>query len=97
MFPHKKWPFTRQTVQHAPEDGGVIVLWDADEAIYIGRAAAIREDLIAHQDGVRGDCSMRATHYSWEITIWAGAREAELLAEFAQRHRRAPRCQQRAA
>jgi hypothetical protein len=93
-LPQKRWPFTRVNLEYAPEDPGIFVLWEGEEVIYIGRAtgSTIKEELLAHQDGARGSCTMKATHYSWEIAALALVREAELLEEFRVLHRRAPRC-----
>jgi hypothetical protein len=97
----KRYPFTRPIIEYAPHDvGGVYVLWDGNEAIYVGRTGGahdIRACLLEHLDGMRGDCTRTATHYSWEITIWDSARETELLALFARENRRDPRCQQKLA
>jgi hypothetical protein len=95
----KRWPFSRVVIEHAPDDPGVIILWDASEVIYVGRTReeTIKAALLRHLDGVFGDCTKRATHYSWEITIWPAAREAELLKEFASTSTGHPRCQQKLA
>jgi hypothetical protein len=91
----KRWTFNRMSVEHAPDDRGILILWDADEVIYVGRTReeTIRSALLRHLDGGCGGCTMRATHYSWEITLWPAAREAQLLHEFARQLRREPRCQ----
>jgi hypothetical protein len=95
----KRWPFNRVTVEYAPDDRGIHILWDADEVIYVGgsHGESIRSALLRHLEGGCGDCTMRATHYSWEITIWPAAREAELLAAFAAKYQRPPRCHPKAA
>ena len=97
----KRYPFTRAILEYAPFDvGGVYVLWEGEEVIYIGRTGSstnIRARLLEHLEGARGACSSKATHYSWEITLWDSARETELLALFARENRRDPRCQQSAA
>ena len=97
----KRYPFTRPIIEHAPHDeGGVYVLWDGEEVIYIGRtggAHKLRACLLEHLDGARGGCTKAATHYSWEITLWDSARETELLALFTRENRRDPRCQQDSA
>ena len=97
----KRYPFTRAILEYAPADvSGVYVLWDGDEAIYIGRTGQttnIRACLLEHLEGMRGACTHKATHYSWEITMWDSARETELLALFSREHRRDPRCQQKGA
>src|SRR5438045_7597029 len=60
----KRYPFTRPIIEYAPYDmGGVYVLWDGDEAIYIGRTGGahdIRACLLEHLDGMRGDCTRTA-------------------------------------
>jgi len=97
-FAMKRYPFTRPVLDYAPYDiGGVYVLWEGDEVIYIGRTGGsrnIRSCLLEHLEGTRGGCTTRATHYSWEITLWDSARETELLALFAKENSRDPRCQQ---
>jgi hypothetical protein len=95
VFPEKKWPFTRANLEFAPDEPGVFVLWEGELPVYVGRVGdgSIKAQLIAHQDGQLGDCTMRATHYSWEITLWPAAREAELLAAFQRQHGAEPRCQ----
>lgn len=94
----KRYAFTRPIVEYAPNDvGGVYVLWQDNEVIYIGRTGAstnIRACLLEHLEGARGNCTKVATHYSWEITIWDSARETELLSLFMRQNRRDPRCQQ---
>src|SRR5437762_13820722 len=96
----KRYPFTRPVIDYAPDDiGGVYVLWDGDEVIYIGRSGGshnIRSCLLEHLEGARGSCTTKASHYSGEITLWDSARETELLALFAKEHSRDPRCQQAA-
>src|SRR3954469_6672087 len=93
-----RYPFTRAAVEFAPEESGIFGLFDGNELIYIGRAEnranhSIRALLLRHQDGAMGECTMKATHYTWEITIWgAAARETELLARHFQTHHMEPRC-----
>ena len=93
-----RYPFTRAAIEFAPEEAGIFGLFDGKELIYIGRAENrvahnIRALLLRHQDGAMGECTMKATHYTWEITIWgAAARETELLARHFQTHQREPRC-----
>jgi len=94
-----RYPFTRAAIEFAPEEAGVFGLFDGSELIYIGRAMdreqqSIRALLLRHQDGANGECTMRASHYTWEITVWGGAaRETELLARHFQSYRNEPRCQ----
>ncbi len=92
-----RYAFTRAAIEHAPEETGVYALFDGEEIIYLGRAStrerSIRRCLLEHQDGARGACTMKATRYTWEISVWPAARETELLARFFREHRREPRCQ----
>ena len=89
--------FGRVAIEHAPDDPGVIILWDAEEVIYVGgsREETIKAALLRHLDGASADCARRATHYSWEITLRPAEREAELLKEFARTKTGDPRCQQK--
>jgi hypothetical protein len=96
-----RFAFNRVNVEYAPDESGIFGLFDGDELIYIGRATrnghSIRECLLRHQNGEYGECTMRATGYTWEITGRPREREAELLAAFRRVERRDPRCQQEAA
>ena len=93
-----RYPFTRAAIEFAPEEPGVFGLFDGQELIYIGRAddrhqRSLRALLLLHQDGAMAECTMKATHYTWEIvSIGAAARETEILARYFQTHRRQPRC-----
>ena len=90
-----RYAFTASMIAGAPPDPGVFALWESDELIYYGRAngqvvtiqSRLRESLQAG-DG----CTGRATHYGWEITANARAREAELLREYERSHGHLPRC-----
>ena len=83
--------FTPAIVQGAPDTSGVYALWQDGEMIYLGRAESLRVQLLAHLQQ-RAPCTRDATHYSWELSLRAEAREAELLEQFRQRHGRLPRC-----
>jgi hypothetical protein len=77
-------------------------LFDKHELVYLGRAPNrknhnIRKLLLLHQDGALGACTMKATHYTWEITARSAARETEVLAQHFQMHSRDPRCNRKAA
>ena len=90
-----RYAFNAIMVAGAPPDPGVFALWQADELIYYGRAlgngVTIQSRLREHlEHGVRG--TSEATHYGWEITANARAREAELLREYQKSHGRLPRC-----
>ena len=76
--------FTAAIVQGAPENPGVLALWHRSEMIYLARAASIRQRL------------QEATHYSWELSLRPGPREADLLEQYRERHGRLPRCNEAA-
>ena len=101
FFKLPRYAFSRRMLEHAPEEAGIYGLFDGEELIYLGRAAdragSIKACLLAHQDGARGECTMRAATYTWEITLWPAEREAAVLAQFRARHQREPRCQAKAA
>ena len=90
------FPFTGRLVAGAPEEAGVYALWEEGEIIYIGhaqgRGTTIRSRLVDHFTGIVSPCTRRATHYSWEISLRPGAREAELLEEYRTGNARLPRC-----
>ena len=93
-----RYPFTRSAIEHAPEEGGIYGLFEATEFIYIGTTFdSIRACLLRHQDGAHGECTMAATAFAWEATLWPRARAAEVLARYHESQRRAPRCQAKAA
>jgi hypothetical protein len=97
-----RYPFTLAAVEYAPEESGLFGLFDKNELIYLGRASkreshTIRMLLLLHQDGAFGPCTVKASHYTWQITPWSTARETELLAQYLQVFRRYPRCNNNAA
>jgi hypothetical protein len=97
FFYFPRYPFTRAAVGHAPEEPGLVGLFDKNELVYLGHALSsenhnIRKLLLLHQEGALGACTMNATHYTWEITTWSAAREIEVRAQHFQKHRRDPRC-----
>ena len=86
-------PFTEKGIADAPKEAGVFVLWDGDEAIYIGRTtASIHASLADQYRGDYGECTQFASQYSFEVTDPA-PREQVLMEEFARAHGRMPRCQ----
>lgn len=97
-FAGGRYRFTRNMVEGAPADPGVYALWEDDELIYYGRASGavitIQFALLEHLSGRAGECTRRATHYGWEITLDPAAREAALLEEYLQTFKRLPRCNQ---
>jgi hypothetical protein len=94
-----RYPFTRSMIELAPDVPGLYGLFEGDDLIYLGKtvegaakAATIRACLLQHQSGALGDCTRKATTYTWEIAIWPGQREAQIL-----QGRLPPRCQSDAA
>ena len=97
-----RYAFTHGAVQYAPAEPGVFGLFDHEEIIYLGHASdakgySIRNLLLMHLDGTFGNCSLKATHYTWEISLSPLDREAEILAGFLRRHNHEPRCHAKAA
>ena len=89
--------FTAAGIADSPKEGGVFILWDRDEAIYIGRtrgdSQTLHASLADHCRGEYGNCTQFATHYSFEITASPAPLEQELMEEFGSQHGRMPRCQ----
>ena len=97
-----RYAFTESMVAGAPPDPGVFALWEHDDLIYYGRAlggeVTIQSRLRQHLDSTNrctSGCTSRATHYGWEITGNARAREAELLREHRSSYGCVPRCNAR--
>ena len=91
-----RFPFTRVMIEYAPETYGVYGFFEGDGIIYIGKAVSgmtIKKCLVLHQDGSFGNCTRKATAFTWEIISWPAARETELLAAFFKAHAHDPRCQ----
>jgi hypothetical protein len=89
-----KYRLTRVMVDGAPEEAGVYALWESDELIYVGRASGtttIRARLLEHLES-QAPCTMRASHYSWELSLRPALRENEVLGDYQARHGRAPKC-----
>ena len=96
---NQKYRLTRAMVDGAPDDGGVFALWAHDELIYVGRAtdsATIRRRLGEHLER-RHECTAEATHYSWELSLRAATREAEILQDYMAQIGKKPRCNESAA
>ena len=94
-----KYRFTPSMAAGAPEEAGVYALWSGEELLFVGRAspaATIRARRIEHLGGSY-PCTRHATHYTWELSLHAAAREAEVLKEFQARFGRLPRCNAEAA
>ena len=89
-----KYRLTRVMVDGAPAEAGVFALWEGDELIYVGRASGtttIRARLLEHLES-QVACTVRASHYSWELSLRPAVRENEILDEHLARHGRVPRC-----
>ena len=85
--------FTTWQISGAPAERGVYVLWEKDEAIYVGATrgeATLRSCLQEHY--ARRVRPHDATHFSCEICRDPARREAELLAEFRAANSRLPHC-----
>ena len=93
-----RYAFNKTMVAGAPNDPGVLALWENDELVYYGHArgegATIQSCLQQHLNGANS-CTSRATHYGWEISANPPLREAQLLREFEREHHRLPRCNSR--
>ena len=90
-----RYALTQTMVSGAPNDPGVIALWEKEELIYYGHArgesATIQSCLRQHLNGGNG-CTAGATHYGWEISANPPLREADLGREFERACKRLPRC-----
>ena len=88
-----KWKLDADAIRATPRTQGVVGLWDEDELVYIGaaeRSGFLKETLDGllklKQQGV-----IRASHFTWEITITPRSWSAELLRAHFQRHGVLPR------
>jgi hypothetical protein len=94
-----RYQFVLATLNGAPPDAGVYILWDNEVAIYIGHVDAnghtINSLLMEHY--VRQRQPSDVTHYSWEICRDAAARAAELIREHQAAHKASPRFNKAAA
>jgi hypothetical protein len=87
----RRWHFLWALVFLAPDAPGIVEVWDDDELVYVRASRdSIRKRLVRDLEHVPG-LRQHATHFGWEITRRADAREGELLAEFEAEHHRAPR------
>jgi hypothetical protein len=87
-FGRQRFPFTAWAISGAPEDSGVIALWQGEELIFLGRAAQIRMALWEHY--ARKAAPFDATHYSWELSRTAAQLEADLLREYELANKQLP-------
>jgi hypothetical protein len=94
-IPGPKYKYTRFIAEGAPDTSGLYALWEEGELVYLGRASyesTIRAHLLEHLAGKVCPCAAGATHYSWELSLQPGNREAQLLQEFRKQYGRLPRC-----
>lgn len=85
--------FTSWQIAGAPQQRGVYVLWEKEEAIYVGATrgdSTLRSCLQEHY--ARRQRPHDASHFNCEICPDPAGREAELLAEFRIVNSRLPRC-----
>ena len=99
FFSLPRYNFNRRMLDNAPDEFGVYALFYGEELVYVGAAqgTSIKACLILHQDGALGECTMKATKYTWEITRHASLRCAEILADAFKRLGHDPICQDKAA
>ena len=85
-----KWRFTRQLIDDAPEWPGVYVLWDGACPIAVGGALGgedtIRSRLATHLRHFESGAIPMPTHYSWEISMQAAKRAAEVIRDLHLTH-----------
>jgi hypothetical protein len=80
----------------APDEPGVFWLFKSGALIFVGHARrSLRARLLAHVRGEQGSCTGRADQYQWETSGTPTARARTLLAEYAARFGRLPRCNDR--
>lgn len=91
--------FTDDNINKAPDQSGVYELLGGNDTIYYGRSTgektSIRARLEDHKSGSEGSCTKNASHFRWEVTSSAVAREKELLDEYNRNHGKLPRCNER--
>jgi hypothetical protein len=91
-----RYPFKRAIIDNAPEESGLYGLFDRDEFLFLGKTgamASIKSCLLWHLVGAGGECTSKATTYTWELSFSPEPRELEILARYVQAMGRKPRCQ----
>jgi hypothetical protein len=74
----------------------VFWLFKAGALIFVGHARrSVRARLLGHVRGEQGSCTLRADQYQWETCGTPTARARTLLAEYATRSGKLPRCNDR--
>ncbi len=95
----KRYSFTSDNLDKAPNKGGVYALYRGEELVYIGRAkggeTTIQSRLKDHFSGREGPGTQMATTYSRQVTTRPVTREKELLKSFEKTFGTLPRYNQR--
>lgn len=88
-----KWKLDADAIRATPRTQGVFGLWDGDELVYIGATErdlslpeALDTPLRLKRQGL-----IRASHFTWEITITPRSWSGELLRAYLHEHGRLPR------
>jgi hypothetical protein len=88
-----KWNLDAEAIGGTPRTQGVYGLWDGEELVYIGATErgvflpeALERALRLRREGV-----IRASHFTWEITITPRSWAAQLLRTYLDEHGVLPR------
>ena len=88
--PHRRYPFTVEGVNQAPDLSGIYILFHEDTVIYMGSASGGRDSLLAslraHRRGDVDDATLQATHFAREAHGQPEARLAALLNHYQAAH-----------
>lgn len=77
-----RYPFKEAVFRSAPEDPGIAGLFDGNELLCVVPAKNIKLVLRDIQKSVFGKWHVQATHYTWHISMFPGARCREVLKGF---------------
>lgn len=93
---NKKHDFNPAGIGEAPQHGGVYVLYQDAEIVFIGRAQeSIRKELEARYRGDETGLAQRCTHYAFEKPRNPEKREEQLLEWHKTAYLRLPRHNER--
>lgn len=88
-----KWKLDADAIRATPRTQGVFGLWDEDELVYIGSTErdvslpeVVEKLLEMQRQGL-----IRASHFTWEITITPRSWSGELLRTYFNKHGSLPR------
>lgn len=88
--PERRYPFTVEAVNQAPDRTGVYVLYQDDAILYMGSANSGNDTLLtilrAHRRGDINEVTLQATHFAREIHAQASDRLASLLRQYQEAH-----------